>query len=56
MSLRLLPDKTPARWHYTGTDDRYHRIGDILLVAHLLGLTNSEPIVGSFNVLKDVLQ
>ena len=29
-----LPDETPARWHYTVKDDRYHRIGDILLVAH----------------------
>ena len=29
-----LPDETPARWHYTSKDDRYHRIGDILLVAH----------------------
>ena len=29
-----LPDQTPARWHYRVADDRYHRIGDILLVAH----------------------
>lgn len=29
-----LPDQTPARWHYRTADDRYHRIGDILLVAH----------------------
>ncbi len=29
-----LPDQTPARWHYASADDRYHRIGDILLVAH----------------------
>jgi predicted AlkP superfamily pyrophosphatase or phosphodiesterase len=29
-----LPDEMPARWHYTAKDDRYHRIGDILLVAH----------------------
>lgn len=29
-----LPDETPARWHYSSKDDRYHRIGDILLVAH----------------------
>ena len=29
-----LPDETPARWHYMDKDDRYHRIGDILLVAH----------------------
>jgi predicted AlkP superfamily pyrophosphatase or phosphodiesterase len=29
-----LPDETPSRWHYTDKDDRYHRIGDILLVAH----------------------
>jgi predicted AlkP superfamily pyrophosphatase or phosphodiesterase len=28
-----LPDETPARWHYTSGDDRYGRIGDILLVA-----------------------
>ena len=27
-----LPDQTPARWHYRSADDRYHRIGDILLV------------------------
>ncbi len=24
----------PARWHYSATDDRYGRIGDIILVAH----------------------
>ncbi|HLX66749.1 MAG TPA: ectonucleotide pyrophosphatase/phosphodiesterase, partial [Puia sp.] len=24
----------PARWHYSAKDDRYHRIGDIVLVAH----------------------
>ena len=29
-----LPDETPARWHYMVADDRHHRIGDILLVAH----------------------
>jgi predicted AlkP superfamily pyrophosphatase or phosphodiesterase len=29
-----LPAETPAHWHYTDKDDRYHRIGDILLVAH----------------------
>jgi predicted AlkP superfamily pyrophosphatase or phosphodiesterase len=29
-----LPDETPARWHYRKNDDRYDRIGDILLVAH----------------------
>jgi predicted AlkP superfamily pyrophosphatase or phosphodiesterase len=29
-----LPDETPQRWHYAEKDDRYHRIGDILLVAH----------------------
>jgi predicted AlkP superfamily pyrophosphatase or phosphodiesterase len=27
-----LPDQTPARWHYATGDDRYNRIGDILLV------------------------
>jgi predicted AlkP superfamily pyrophosphatase or phosphodiesterase len=29
-----LPDETPAYWHYRTKDDRYGRIGDILLVAH----------------------
>jgi predicted AlkP superfamily pyrophosphatase or phosphodiesterase len=24
----------PARWHYSEADDHYHRIGDIVLVAH----------------------
>lgn len=28
-----LPAETPARWHYRIEDDRYNRIGDILLVA-----------------------
>ena len=28
------PDETPASWHYRTKDDRYDRIGDILLVAH----------------------
>lgn len=27
-----LPDQTPARWHYATSDDKYNRIGDILLV------------------------
>ena len=27
-----LPDETPARWHYTSKDDRYGRMGDLLLV------------------------
>jgi predicted AlkP superfamily pyrophosphatase or phosphodiesterase len=29
-----LPADIPSRWHYSDKDDRYHRIGDILLVAH----------------------
>ncbi|MBN9383637.1 MAG: alkaline phosphatase family protein [Chitinophagaceae bacterium] len=36
-----LPDEMPARWHYTSSDDRYGRMGDILLVAqypHMLYL------------------
>jgi predicted AlkP superfamily pyrophosphatase or phosphodiesterase len=28
------PDQTPAAWHYTTADDRFGRIGDILLVAN----------------------
>ncbi len=30
-----LPDETPSRWHYTREDDKYDRIGDIILVPHL---------------------
>jgi predicted AlkP superfamily pyrophosphatase or phosphodiesterase len=29
-----LPAETPTAWHYRIEDDRYNRIGDILLVAH----------------------
>jgi len=29
-----LPEETPLRWHYNDKDDRYQRIGDIILVAH----------------------
>lgn len=29
-----LPGETPARWHYTAADDRFGRIGDIILVSH----------------------
>jgi len=29
-----LPDETPERWHYRKKDDFYHRVGDIILVAH----------------------
>ena len=29
-----LATKMPARWHYTKKDDRYNRIGDIILVSH----------------------
>jgi predicted AlkP superfamily pyrophosphatase or phosphodiesterase len=28
------PNETPAYWHYRKSDDRYGRIGDILLVTH----------------------
>jgi predicted AlkP superfamily pyrophosphatase or phosphodiesterase len=28
------PEETPARWHYTDTDDRYRRLGDIILLSH----------------------
>lgn len=30
-----LVTKTPKRWHYRKKDDRFHRIGDIILVPHL---------------------
>lgn len=29
-----LASEVPARWHYGATDDRYQRIGDIILVPH----------------------
>lgn len=29
-----LPDETPAGWHYTKSDDRFDRIGDIVIVSH----------------------
>ena len=29
-----LATQMPARWHYDKKDDRYNRIGDIILVAH----------------------
>jgi predicted AlkP superfamily pyrophosphatase or phosphodiesterase len=29
-----LTTHTPARWHYSKKDDRYNRIGDIILVSH----------------------
>lgn len=28
-------NETPAHWHYKKTDDRYDRLGDLLLVSHL---------------------
>ena len=57
-----LPKSTPAHWHYKDTDDRHHRIGDIILVAdypfmfhergmHLIagehGYDNSIPDMGA---------
>jgi predicted AlkP superfamily pyrophosphatase or phosphodiesterase len=44
-----LPDQTPARWHYTNKDDRYSRMGDILLTAvypRMLYLRNRRLIPG----------
>jgi predicted AlkP superfamily pyrophosphatase or phosphodiesterase len=44
-----LPDETPARWHYTSKDDRYGRLGDILLVAEyprMLYLSNHHVHAG----------
>ena len=29
-----LPDSLPAKWHYNKADDKYNRIGDIILVPH----------------------
>ncbi len=44
-----LPDETPARWHYTSKDDRFGRMGDILLVAkhpHMFYARNHKLIAG----------
>ncbi|HVU55449.1 MAG TPA: ectonucleotide pyrophosphatase/phosphodiesterase [Puia sp.] len=44
-----LPDETPARWHYTSRDDRYGRMGDILLVTkypRMIYLRNHKLIPG----------
>ncbi|MEO7121067.1 MAG: ectonucleotide pyrophosphatase/phosphodiesterase [Ginsengibacter sp.] len=30
-----LADSMPAKWHYSTSDDYYHRIGDIILIPHL---------------------
>lgn len=30
-----LAEEMPARWHYSKVDDKYNRIGDIILVPHL---------------------
>jgi len=45
----FLPDETPARWHYTSKDDRYGRMGDILLVTkypRMIYLRNHKLIPG----------
>jgi predicted AlkP superfamily pyrophosphatase or phosphodiesterase len=44
-----LPDETPKRWHYRSSDDRYHRLGDIILVAKfpdVFWLGGRKPIPG----------
>jgi predicted AlkP superfamily pyrophosphatase or phosphodiesterase len=44
-----LPDETPVRWHYSKSDDRFDRIGDILLVARFPKMFNTvhrKPLLG----------
>jgi Uncharacterized proteins of the AP superfamily len=44
-----LASKTPRRWHYSAKDDRYNRIGDILLVPHwpkIFNMRNRRPNPG----------
>jgi predicted AlkP superfamily pyrophosphatase or phosphodiesterase len=44
-----LPDETPVRWHYTKGDDRFNRVGDILLVSRfprMFNIRNRKPIPG----------
>jgi predicted AlkP superfamily pyrophosphatase or phosphodiesterase len=56
-----LPGGTPPRWHYTKDDDRYDRIGDILLIARfpkVFNLTGRKPLAGMHgwdNALADLL-
>lgn len=35
-----LPDETPERWHYRLSDDRFNRIGDIILIPHYPNVFN----------------
>lgn len=44
-----LADSVPSRWHYCKTDDKYNRIGDIILVPHFpkaFNFTKRKPIPG----------
>ncbi len=41
-------DETPAHWHSTTSDDRYHRLGDLIVVPHL-------PKVFNFSTRKTTL-
>ena len=36
----LIKKNTPMRWHYSKSDDRYNRLGDIILVPHLPAFFN----------------
>jgi predicted AlkP superfamily pyrophosphatase or phosphodiesterase len=38
-----LMDETPAHWHYRKADDRFNRLGDILLVPNLPNIFNLSP-------------
>jgi len=55
-----LPDETPAHWHYTSGDDRFGRMGDILLAAQhpRMLFTHSHKLLpgehGFDNILSDM--
>jgi len=36
-------DETPAYWHYRKTDDKYNRLGDLILTPHLPNVFNLSP-------------
>ncbi|MEO7291989.1 MAG: ectonucleotide pyrophosphatase/phosphodiesterase [Ginsengibacter sp.] len=39
----LVKENVPQRWHYSKKDDRYNRIGDIILTPHLPAFFNIGP-------------
>jgi predicted AlkP superfamily pyrophosphatase or phosphodiesterase len=52
-----LPDETPARWYYRSTDDRYNRLGDIILVTEfpkVFNFNNRKPLTAMHGFDNDI--